>query len=80
MCAGPGISPGRATRYLYCVPPVAVLIGWVWLGEIPTAGSILGGGLAVSGVAIGRATRIKAAIFPSVRVEHLCERGRGTGG
>jgi len=49
------IPPGRAARFLYCVPPVAMLLGWVWLDEIPTATSILGGVLAIGGVVIGLA-------------------------
>lgn len=28
---------------MYCVPPVATLLGFVWLGEIPGTLGIIGG-------------------------------------
>jgi drug/metabolite transporter (DMT)-like permease len=37
---------------MYCVPPVATLLGFAWLGEVPTLFGIIGGALALSGVAI----------------------------
>jgi drug/metabolite transporter (DMT)-like permease len=44
------ISP--AASALYTVPAFAILIGWVWLREVPSWLSILGGGLAFAGVAL----------------------------
>ena len=41
-----------ATSLLYLVPPVAVLIAWVWLGESPTAIELGGGVVVIFGVAI----------------------------
>jgi drug/metabolite transporter (DMT)-like permease len=42
----------NATALLYLVPPVAVLIALVWLGEVPHAGELLGGLVVISGVVL----------------------------
>jgi drug/metabolite transporter (DMT)-like permease len=42
----------RAVSFLYLIPVVAYLIAWVWLGEVPAALSVIGGGVALSGVVI----------------------------
>lgn len=42
----------RASNFMYCVPPVATLIGFLWLGETPGALGIVGGLLALGGVAL----------------------------
>ena len=46
------LPASRATNFLFCVPPVASLIGYVWLGEVPTVVSVVGGLLALGGVAV----------------------------
>ena len=43
---------GRAASFLYGVPVMAFLVGWAWLGEAPTGIDIIGGLLALSGVAV----------------------------
>ena len=42
----------RAVSFLYLIPVVAYLIAWVWLGEVPAVLSVVGGGVALSGVVI----------------------------
>ncbi|HEY1967745.1 MAG TPA: DMT family transporter, partial [Pseudonocardia sp.] len=41
-----------ATSLLYLVPGVAVLIAFLWLGELPTPGEAVGGLVIVAGVAL----------------------------
>lgn len=43
---------GRATAFLYLVPVVATLIGWPVLGERPVPLGVLGGVIAIGGVAL----------------------------
>ena len=42
----------RISTFIYLMPVVAVLLGWVWLGEVPSLLSLVGGGLALAGVAL----------------------------
>jgi drug/metabolite transporter (DMT)-like permease len=46
------LPASRASNFLYCVPPVATLIGFLWLGEMPGLLGLIGGGLALGGVVI----------------------------
>jgi drug/metabolite transporter (DMT)-like permease len=41
-----------AAATLYAVPPIAVLVGWVWLGELPGVSALIGGAVALVGVAL----------------------------
>ena len=47
-------SAGKLAATTYLVPPLSVLLGWMWLGESPAALAYLGGALALVGVAISR--------------------------
>lgn len=46
------LPAARAANFLYCVPPVATLMGFLWLGETPTAVGAVGGAMALGGVAL----------------------------
>lgn len=46
------LTAGRASNFLYGVPPVATLIGFVWLGETPTALGAIGGAMAILDVLV----------------------------
>ncbi|HTV71800.1 MAG TPA: DMT family transporter [Rhizobiaceae bacterium] len=46
------LPAGRASNYLFVIPPVATLMGFVWLGEVPGLLGIIGGLMALGGVAI----------------------------
>ena len=41
-----------STSLLYLVPAFAVLIGFVWLGEVPLVGELLGGVVVITGVVV----------------------------
>ncbi|MDN4596852.1 DMT family transporter [Leifsonia virtsii] len=52
-----GYAVGRlpvaiSTSLLYLVPPIAVFIAWVWLGEIPLPAELVGGLIVIAGVVV----------------------------
>jgi drug/metabolite transporter (DMT)-like permease len=50
-----------STAMLYLVPPVAVFLAWLWLGEVPILGELIGGAVVILGVVtIGLGDRIRA--------------------
>ena len=46
------LPASRASNFMYCVPPVATVMGFVWLGEAPSALSLVGGAMALGGVVL----------------------------
>ena len=51
-------NAGRLGATTYLVPPMAVVMGWLLLGDTPPALALLGGLLCLSGVAITRGARL----------------------
>lgn len=51
-------SAGRMGATTYLVPPIAILLGWVVLGESPPALAFAGGALCLVGVAMTRGFRL----------------------
>lgn len=46
------LPAARASNFLYGVPPMATLTGFLWLGEVPTPIGAMGGLLAIFGVIV----------------------------
>jgi len=68
-------SASRVSSFIYLSPPIALLIGWLWLHEVPNALILVGGAITVGGVVLANARRraAPAAIVPVKPVE-ACER------
>ncbi|WP_266169225.1 DMT family transporter [Dyella subtropica] len=50
-------SASQVSSFIYFSPPIAVLIGWVWLGERPTLLTLVGGAVTVGGVVLANTKR-----------------------
>jgi drug/metabolite transporter (DMT)-like permease len=46
------LDASHAVGFLFFVPVGAFVIGWLWLGEVPTARTVVGGVLVLAGVAL----------------------------
>ena len=47
-------TAGRLGVTTFAVPPITILLGWLFLGEVPPLLAIVGGALSLAGVAIAR--------------------------
>jgi len=55
-------SASQVSSFIYFSPPIAVLIGWVWLGERPGALTLVGGAVTVAGVVLANTKRRVAPV------------------
>jgi drug/metabolite transporter (DMT)-like permease len=60
------MSASVSASFLYLIPALAFLIAWIWLGEVPTPLSVIGGLVTLCGVVIV-STRGRAAARPRSR-------------
>lgn len=56
-------TASQVSSFIYFSPPIAVFIGWVWLGEQPGWLTLVGGVITVGGVALANAKR-QAPVAP----------------
>lgn len=50
-------TAGRLTAATYAVPPLVIVFSWLLLDELPTATAVLGGAIALTGVAVATLRR-----------------------
>jgi drug/metabolite transporter (DMT)-like permease len=44
----------RTSAYSNIVPAIALVVAWIWLGEVPTAAQLIGTGVIISGVTVAQ--------------------------
>jgi drug/metabolite transporter (DMT)-like permease len=57
-------SAGRMGATTYLVPPMAIGMGWLLLGDIPPGLALAGGVLCLAGVAVTRGARLPPRFYP----------------
>ncbi|TAM24222.1 MAG: DMT family transporter [Rhodanobacter sp.] len=62
-------SASRVSSFIYLSPPIAIVIGWLWLHEIPGPMVLVGGVIVIAGVVLANARR---RVVPAPAVE-VCE-------
>ena len=60
-------SATQVTTFIYFSPPIAVLIGWLWLGEVPGWLTLVGGAITVLGVVLVNTQRRVSLVLESPR-------------
>lgn len=69
-------SASQVSSFIYFSPPIAVLIGWLWLGERPGVLTLIGGVITVAGVVFANARRRAVPAVAQPVLEPLsCEQG-----
>jgi drug/metabolite transporter (DMT)-like permease len=63
-------SASQLSSFIYFSPPIAVLIGWLWLGERPGLLTLVGGVITVAGVAVANTRR---RVLPSMSPTETCK-------
>lgn len=58
-------SATKVASFIYCSTPIALVIGWLWLGERPGWLTLAGGAIVVSGVILANTRRRAAAKISS---------------
>jgi drug/metabolite transporter (DMT)-like permease len=58
-------SASRVSSFIYLSPPIAILIGWLWLHEVPNAMILVGGAVTVAGVVLANARRRRPLQSPA---------------
>jgi drug/metabolite transporter (DMT)-like permease len=68
-------SASQVSSFIYFSPPIAVFIGWIWLGEEPGWLTLIGGVVTVGGVALANARRKQSStpVAPASTVKQACE-------
>lgn len=59
-------SATRVSSFIYLSPPIAIVIGWVWLGEAPGVRVLAGGAVVIGGVVLAN-TRRRPVAVPAAR-------------
>ena len=57
-------SASRVSSFIYLSPPIALVIGWVWLGEVPGALELVGGAVVIGGVLLANLRKRPAPTVP----------------
>ena len=61
------LPASQAVSFLYVVPALSIVVAWVWLRELPTLGSIVGGLVILAGVAIVNHAKLKAHLVAAAK-------------
>jgi multidrug transporter EmrE-like cation transporter len=73
------IDVSVAAATLYAIPPIAVLVGWAWLGELPGLTTVAGGAVALAGVALVTRSPRAAQAEPADHEQGLLAERAGAG-
>ncbi len=56
----------RAAQMLLLVPPLAAIIAWIWIDEVPGLSLLFGGALVLAGVLVGRSKPRQPPVTPAL--------------